>query len=298
MSQPNKNRWIKTTAAWVVTLFMLPGTGFTCPGAAAFQYESSITPDFSFASAQDGRQFILKARLSYWSGERDVPIPGAMVVFDHMAGGETRQLDALQTDLDGNAEIRIDKGSEKLFRTEEQYLFKASFRGSHEYAMAKDSITVKSLEMSLAFVEVNSVRTIVAEASETDAEGNRIPLEDTDVYFYVPRSFSLLPVGDGWFMDGSTEVGFPTTLPGDSAGNLTIVARIEDHELYGNVEAVAVKDWGLAVPGVVVERRRGLGDTDAPLWMVYTLIVLLSIVWFHYLYVFYLMVKIKKLRRN
>ncbi|MCK4855668.1 MAG: hypothetical protein KAT31_15425, partial [Bacteroidales bacterium] len=117
-------------------------------------------------------------------------------------------------------------------------------------------------------------------------------------YFYVPRSFSLLPVGEEWFEGGKAQLNFPTTLPGDSIGNLTIIARIEDHELYGNVEAVAMKDWGLAMPRVVVKNRRGLGDTDAPLWMVYTLIVLLSVVWFHYLYVFYLMIKIKKLRRN
>ena len=31
--------------------------------------------------------------------------------------------------------------------------------------------------------------------------------------------------------------------------------------------------------------KRGLGDTDAPLWMVYTLITLLSLVWFHYMYI-------------
>ena len=31
--------------------------------------------------------------------------------------------------------------------------------------------------------------------------------------------------------------------------------------------------------------KRGLGDTNAPLWMVYTLIILLSLVWFHYLYI-------------
>ena len=51
-------------------------------------------------------------------------------------------------------------------------------------------------------------------------------------------------------------------------------------------------------PNVVVEKRRGLGDTDAPLWMVYTLIVLLSVVWFHYLYVFFIMYKINRLRSN
>ena len=295
---PYRNRYIKTTVAFAVIHFRVLVTGSECLGVYALQDESRMVPDFSFHCTQNNRQFILKARLSYWSGERDVPISGATIVFDHLAGEDSRQLAAIQTDMEGDAEIRIDKVSEKLVRMEDQYLFKATFSGSHGYETAKDSIAVKSLEMSLAFAEVDSVKTIVAEASETDAEGKRIPLEDADVYFYVPRSFSLLPVGDGWFMGGSAEVDFPTSLPGDSAGNLTIVARIEDHELYGNVVAEAVKDWGLAVPRVVVEKRRGLGDTDAPLWMVYTLIVLLSIVWFHYLYVFYVMIKIKKLQRN
>ena len=51
-------------------------------------------------------------------------------------------------------------------------------------------------------------------------------------------------------------------------------------------------NWGIPVP-LAEEKRRGLGDTDAPLWMVYTLIILLSAVWFHYLYVIYMIIKIK-----
>jgi hypothetical protein len=288
-------RGLTTVTAFTVLLL---GTGPTYTGVFAAQDGSKEVPDFTFSLTQNNRQFILKAALSYWNGERDVPISGAMIVFDHMTGEDSRQLEAVPTDMEGKAEFRIKKESEKLVKTEDKYIFRAAFRGSNQYEMSRDSVAVKSLEMGLGFIEIDTVKTIVAEASETDGEGNRIPLEDTDVYFYVPRSFSLLPVGEEWFMGGKARVDFPATLPGDSAGNLTIVARIEDHELYGNVEAVAVKDWGLAVPRVIVEKRRGLGDTDAPLWMVYTLIVLLSIVWFHYLYVFYVMIKIKKLRGN
>ena len=282
----------------IALMVLISGTCRTSLAVLAFQEESKISPDFYFSCVQNDNEFILKTRLSYWTGERDVFINGAMVVFYNMAGEDSRQLEAVPTDMNGEAEFRIKKGSERLISLEDNYTFRALFKGNHLYEKSEDMVEVRPLNMHLEFIEIDSVKTIVAEAFEMDKEGNPIPLEETDVYFYVPRSFSLLPVGEEWFEEGRAQLNFPTSLPGDSIGNLTIVARIEDHELYGNVEAVAMKDWGLAMPRVVVESRRGLGDTDAPLWMVYTLIVLLSIVWFHYMYVFYLMIKIKKLRRN
>jgi hypothetical protein len=282
----------------ILCLILIWAPGFTVPGIFAARAESKPVPDFSFSCTQSGEQFILKARLSYWNGDRDIPLGRSEINFYHLAGEESWPLETVQTEMDGTAEYRIDKRSDRLQSMEDLYTFRAVFEGNQDYEMSEDMVSVKPLEMSLDFVEVDTVKTIVARAYERDREGKKIPLEDTDVYFYVPRSFSLLPVGEEWFMGGRAQVDFPTTVPGDSAGNLTIVARIEDHELYGNVEAVAVKDWGKAVPRIVVKKRRGLGDTDAPLWMVYTLIVLLSIVWFHYLYVFFIMIKIKKLRRS
>ena len=88
------------------------------------------------------------------------------------------------------------------------------------------------------------------------------------------------------------KVEFPVNMPGDTLGVLTIVAKIEDSDTYGNVTAQGDINWAQVVPLAKLPHR-GLGDTDAPLWMVYTLIILLSAVWFHYLYVIYLIVKIK-----
>lgn len=262
----------------------------------AYQDESRKTPDFDFTCTQNNQEYFLKTRLSYWNGERDVPIAGAAITYYNLFGEESRQLEVIRTDMDGVAVYKIEKGSESLASVDDIFTFRVLYKGSYQYEMSEEMREVKPLEMHLEFTEIDSVKFIVARAAESDEDGELFPLEDIDVYFYAARSFSLLPVGEEWFMGGLAQVDFPTTLPGDSVGNLTIIARIEDHELYGNVEAVAVKDWGLARPPVVVENRRGLGDTDAPLWMVYTLIVLLSIVWFHYLYVFYTMIKIKKLR--
>jgi len=121
---------------------------------------------------------------------------------------------------------------------------------------------------------------------------------EEDVIFYVPRQFSLLKIGEAELNDGKCVIEFPISLPGDSIGNLNIIARIEESKEYGTVEAIGVKDWGNPRPPVIIEARRGLGDTDAPLWMVYTLIVLLSAVWFHYLYIMYVFIAIKRGGKN
>ena len=126
-----------------------------------------------------------------------------------------------------------------------------------------------------------------------DSDGNHVPAEE-EVVLYVPGKFSRLKIGEIELEEGQGSVEFPVTLPGDSIGNLRIIAAIVESDDFGTVEISTVKDWGKPRPPVIIEERRGLGDTDAPLWMVYTLIVLMSVVWFHYIYLFIMMYMIKQ----
>ncbi|MCK5281528.1 MAG: hypothetical protein KAK04_23415, partial [Cyclobacteriaceae bacterium] len=158
-------------------------------------------------------------------------------------------------------------------------------------------MSIKAVNMKISFIEIDSVKTIVASAYQIEASGEEIPVEE-DVIFYVPRQFSMLKIGEVELQDGEGSIEFPVSLPGDSIGNLQIIAIIEESRDYGNVEAIGLKDWGKPRPPVIIEARRGLGDTDAPLWMVYTLIVLLSAVWFHYMYILYVFLVIKRKGKN
>ena len=290
-----------TRKSWFLIITFALLLLFNCRNGLAsnvYQDESRSYPDFIFTCVQNDKEFILRTKISFWTGEREIPVSGAMVVFNNQISDESIILETIPTDMNGEVEFRIAKESDRLISEEGNFTFGSVFEGNQDYESAEDITMLRPLNLQLDFIEVDLIKMIVAEAFEIDPNGDSIPLDQMDVYFFVPRSFSLLPVGDGWFENGSTQANFPTTLPGDSLGNLTIIARIEDHELYGNVEAVAVKEWGLAMPPVIIENRRGLGDTDAPLWMVYTLLILLSAVWFHYMYVFYLMTKINKSRHD
>jgi hypothetical protein len=75
-------------------------------------------------------------------------------------------------------------------------------------------------------------------------------VKDIDIHFYVKKSFGLLPLeGDFTTTDenGEASVDFPTDLPGDVSGNVIVIARVEDDEKLGNVEAMKTVNWGIPV---------------------------------------------------
>ena len=197
------------------------------------------------------------------------------------------------TNGEGSAQITIPQIPAISTNADGEYLFSATFDGNGEFQEVAKEFTIKPLMLDISFVEEDSVKNIVATAYSLDSEGQKIPVEE-DVVFYVPRQFSKLKIGEVELQDGTGMIEFPVTLPGDSIGNLTIIASIEESSDFGTVQISRSKDWGQARPIVVVEKRRGLGDTDAPLWMVYTLIILMSTVWFHYMYLLYMLIMIKK----
>jgi hypothetical protein len=197
-----------------------------------------------------------------------------------------------KTNAEGAAVLELDPSQQLLANEEGEIEFGANYNCNIEYDVATKSITVKPIDLVVSFTEIDSVKNIVVSAFQKQSDGVEIPVEE-DVVFYVPRQFSMLKIGKTELREGEGLIEFPVTLPGDSIGNLKIIARIEESKKFGTVETIAIKDWGQPRPPVVVEKRRGLGDTDAPLWMVYTLIVLLSAVWFHYFYLLYVLYSIK-----
>ena len=147
--------------------------------------------------------------------------------------------------------------------------------------------------MEVSFLQIDTIKYIEIRASKPGNDNGNIPLEEIEVLFYVKGTFSLLKIGEKETdSSGKATIEFPIDIPGDTAGVLTIVTKIEENDDYGTVTAKGEINWGKPIQPAD-EKKRGLGDTDAPLWMVYTLIILLSAVWFHYLYVIYQIVMIR-----
>lgn len=285
----------------VVPLFCLAIILLNCLQNISFAQDKAeknptyINMDFTQSEVHNKLTALLTARIKGERGRKK--IADAEIEFFHISDTSEIFLGKAKTNKEGLATLTVEKDQPLFADADGKYTYRANFIGDENFKDVSKALSVKAVNMKISFIEIDSVKTIVASAYQIDADGEELPIEE-DVVFYVPRQFSMLKIGEVELEEGEGTLNFPVTLPGDSIGNLEIIAIIEGSRKYGTVEAISMKDWGKPRIPVIIEERRGLGDTDAPLWMVYTLIVLLSAVWFHYMYIMYVFLVIKREGKN
>jgi hypothetical protein len=101
--------------------------------------------------------------------------------------------------------------------------------------------------MDITLEEEDSSRLVKIVVGHPDETGQIVPMPEVECKIYIKRLFGLLPIGDAETTDadGLISVVFPDSLKGDESGNLTIVAKIEDNEILGNVEVSKTIAWGI-----------------------------------------------------
>ncbi len=228
--------------------------------------------------------------------KRYVPFGEAMLYFYCLNDTARILLDKIKTNDAGKAVLTVSNNPKITKDPEGKITFIVEYKGSSAVKAAQRKMAIRQGDLELSFFQKDSTKSIEVSATETGADNQRTPIAKVNILFYVQGTFSLYNFAkEKTDENGIVQVAFPVDMPGDTTGVLTIVAKIEENRTYGTIEAKGEINWGKPIQPVK-EKKRGLGDTDAPLWMVYTLIVLLSAVWFHYLYVVYMMIKIKLAR--
>ena len=245
----------------------------------------------TYTKLSDGTRSLSLA-LSASIDDKRVNIENAPLSVYSVNGSEKILLGAVNTNRKGKAifsvspKISIPKDKDGFFTFEVQYA------GNTKVDAASATIHLQDVSLAISFSEKDSVKNVFIKAVAFNDKGEPSAIQDIPIELYVKRLFCLYRFG-GEKTDsaGSCTVEFPGTIPGDTTGNVTIVAKILENDVYGTIETVS--DFKGGKPLIIEPKpKRGLGDTDAPLWMVYTLLVLLSGVWLHVLYVIRLVIKI------
>ncbi len=125
----------------------------------------------------------------------------------------------------------------------------ATLKDALPYADADRDVTIKKAVMELTTEEKDSVKTVKVFVGSPDSTGNIIPAEGVTVGIFVRRLFGLLPITKDFTAtdaEGNLVIAFPPGIPGDENGNLTIVAQVNDHDDFGNLEASKQLRWGEA----------------------------------------------------
>ena len=262
---------------------------------AVEQEESSlISPSLEFITVQKSNNTIdLKAALKAKVKGNFYVLPLIKISFVQVTETEEKVLGFVITDRNGKAVFNV-KADSLLTDKEGKLLFKAVYAGNKQMEAAEEEVTIKRARLEIVPVKDDSLYSVTVKLIDI-ATGTEIPVPETALGVFVHRSFNPLKLGEGTTDEnGEASVEIPKNLPGDAKGNITLMARLDENEIYGNMEASVVQKWGIPVSDVIENQPRALWSSHPPVWMLVTFILLMAIVWGHYIVIIYQLLRLRK----
>lgn len=255
---------------------------------------SLISPSLEFITVQKSNNTIdLKAALKAKVKGNFYVLPLIKISFVQVTETEEKLLGFVITDRNGKAVFNV-KADSLLTDKEGKLLFKAVYAGNKQMEPAEEEVTIKRARLEIVPVKEDSLYSVSVKLIDIGT-GNEIPVPETALGIFVHRSFNPLKLGEGTTDEnGEASVEIPNNLPGDAKGNITLMARLDENEIYGNMEATVVQKWGIPVSDVIANQPRALWSSNPPIWMLVTFILLMAIVWGHYIVIVYQLLRLRK----
>jgi len=254
----------------------------------------TISPSLQFSAVQKSDNSIdLKASLKTKLKGQSYNLYLLKVVFYNIADQQEIELGHAITDGSGKAVFNVKADSLKT-DAEGKLQFKAVFAGNNAIEAAEEVFSFKRAKLEITPIKEDSLLSVQVKLVDLGT-GKVIPVKDATIGIFVKRSFLPLKVGEGTTDEnGEATVEFPKNLPGDAKGNLTIIGRMDENEIYGNLESSAVQPWGVPVSDLSKELPRALWSSHPPMWMIITFGILMVVVWGHYIIIVYDLFRLRK----
>jgi hypothetical protein len=275
----------------LITILFLSLASFLCEDSYS-QDAKAISPyiTLQYFKNTEGQQ-VLQTTLTYSKNRAELPLTGMEISF-YSTGEKNSLMATIITDNKGIARYELKSDFKDNSGKNNLWAFSSEFRGNDTIEAGKSEITIKDVSLDMELTIVDTIKTINIKAFIKE-DGVEKPVVGEAVKVYVPRMFSHLLISELTLDDnGSASVEFPSDLPGDKEGNLTLIAKFEENEKFGNVEKSETLKWGLPTEYLPTSHR-ALWTKTAPKWMIYTLSVLLAGVWGHYLFAIISLIRIK-----
>ena len=255
---------------------------------------ATYAPLIEFSSIQKGDNSVdLKTSVKAKINGTLTKLAGLKVEFTIGPDSSAKILGEAITDSKGVA-IFTCKPDQLTTDKEGKLNFKASFAGKDSIESAEEMIVVKRGRLEIVPVKEDSLLTVKVKLFDLST-GTGMPVDSTTLGVYVKRLFSALKLGEGETdATGETTVEIPNNLPGDAKGNLTLLARLDENETYGNLEASVIQQWGMPISDEIKELPRALWSSHPPIWMLITFIILVTAVWGHYIVIIFELFRLRK----
>ena len=223
-------------------------------------------------------------------------VANATIDIEAELGDSTLYLTELITDNEGEVDLYVQPGYQFPANDEGITTLIASFAGNDTLGSSSTDMEIKDVFLGMRFEIEDSVKILTVQARERNGEGELIPVEGLDIRIGVQRLYSVLPLDEIETDEEGTGIyEFPDDIPGDSVGMITVVARVDEHDLFGTVTKKQSIDWGLPVSYELKKMSRQLFTDEAPLWMIIAVFIVLVGAWYHFFLSVFKLRKIKYL---
>ncbi len=206
----------------------------------------------------------------------------------------------ISTDKNGNAKSFLPLSLKTAWTESSKHTFIAVALGKEDEIAAELAISKSKIKLDTLTTE--GIRNVTVQVMQL-TNSVWVPAADVEMKVGVQRLGGILSAGDEetYTTDSSGTASLEFTkdsLPGDQKGNLVLVAKIQDNDLYGNLIVEKTVPWGIVVkPNTSFFEQRTLWTTRfrTPIWLLIMAYSIFIGVWGTIIYLITQIVQIKKL---
>jgi hypothetical protein len=298
VTKSQKNSRLLLVSAPLFIILLIPGLLFSQSDTTKTEVQAAktevsfLSPSIQFITVQKNDNTIdLKTALTAKFKGSTTKLPWLKVTYFLVTDTLEKKLGFVITDKVGKAVLTV-KSDSLATDKEGKFYFKAVFAGNKQMEASVAEVIIKKARIEITPVKEDSLLTVKVKLIDV---GTETPISATALGIFVHRFFNPLKVGEGTTDDnGEATVEIPNSLPGDAKGDITLMAKLDENEIYGNLEASVVQNWGTPVSDKLNELPRALWSEHPPLWMLVTFIVLMVTVWGHYLVIIIQLFRLRK----
>lgn len=253
-----------------------------------------LSPSLEFVSVQKADSSIdLRVTMKTKFKGSTIKLALLKVKFAEVSDTLEKELGFVITDLGGKGSFNVKPGQFTPDKDGKLH-FKAMFAGNKSMDPVDGEVTVKRARLEIVPVKEDSLLTVKVKLIDLSS-GKEMPVDKATIGVFVKRQFLPLKLAEGTTdATGEASVEIPNNLPGDAKGNITLVARLDENEDFGNLEASVVQNWGTPVSDLRQELPRALWSAHPPIWMLITFVILVGTVWGHYIVIIYELFRLRK----
>jgi hypothetical protein len=234
-------------------------------------------------------------------GRKFEPVKNISVNVFYNEATENNLLGEITTAENGEGRIAFPPSFKNTWDSLIEFKFVAASVPAKGEAVLEADLTIKKAILVVDTLVDAEARTVTAQLKEK--VGNEwVAVKEIEMKLGLKRSLGNLTVGDAeTFTSDSTGTASAAfirdSMPGDEKGNLVLVARVEDNDIYGNLVVEKSVPWGVKEKTAEHFWHRTLWSTGnrAPVWLLFLALSIIIGVWGTLFYLVKQLLKIKKM---